>query len=53
MYGHKTVTTEDKDVARTLNQCFNTAINSIETNGNNSLLTDTERWEDSVEIAVK
>ena len=53
MYGQKTVATADKDVARTLKQCFNTAINSIETNGNNSLLTDTEHWEDSVEIAVK
>ena len=48
----KTVT-EDKEVAKTLNQYFSTAVNFLENIENKSLLTETKNLEDPVEIAVK
>ena len=50
--GGKTVT-EDKEVAKTLNQYFSTAVNSLDIIENKSLLTETENLEDPVEIAIK
>ena len=48
----KTVT-EDKEVAKTLNQYFSTAVNFLENIENKSLLTETKNLEDPVEIAAK
>ena len=48
----KTVT-EDKEIAKTLNQYFSTAVNSLGIIENKSLLTETENLEDPVEIAIK
>ena len=48
----KTVT-EDKEVAKTLNQYFSTAGNSLGIIENKSLLTETENLEDPIEIAIK
>ena len=48
MDGGKTVT-EDKEVAKTLNQYFSTAVNSLDIIENKSLLTGTEYLEDPVE----
>ena len=48
----KTVT-ENKEVAKTLNQYFSTAVNSRGIVENKSLLTETENLEDPVEIAIK
>ena len=45
-------TTEDKDFARTLNQYFNRAVNSVGITENKSFLTKTETLEDSVEISI-
>ena len=52
MHGGKTVT-EDKEVAKTFNQYFSTAVNSLDIIENKSLLTETENLEDPVEIAIK
>ena len=52
MDGGKTVT-EDKEVAKTLNQYFTTAVNSLDIIENKSLHTETENLEDPVEIAIK
>ena len=48
----KTVT-QDKKVAKTLNQYFSTAVSSLEIIENKSHLTGTENLEDPVEIAIK
>ena len=48
----KTVT-QDKKVAKTLNQCFSNAVNSVDIIQNKSLFTETENLEDPVEIAIK
>ena len=48
----KTVT-QDKKVAKTLNQYFSTAVSSLDIIENKSLLTETENLEDPVEIAIK
>ena len=50
--GGKTVT-EDKEVAKTLNQYFSTAVNSLDIFENKSLLTETGNLEDPVAIAIK
>ena len=47
----KTVT--ENKVAKTLNQYFSTAVNSLDITENKSLLTETENLEDPVEIAIK
>ena len=48
MDGGKTVT-EHKEIAKILNQYYNTAVNS----DNKSLLTETENLEDPLEIAIE
>ena len=48
MDGRKTAT-EDKEIARTLNQYLSTAVNSLDIIENKSLLTETENLEDPVE----
>ena len=48
----KTVT-EDKEVAKTLNQYFSTAVNSLNIIENKSLPTETGNLEDPVELAIK
>ena len=45
--------TEDKEVAKTLNQYFSTAVNSLGVTENKSLLTETENLDNPVEIAIK
>ena len=45
--------TEDKKVAKTLNQYFRTALNSLDITENKSLLAETENLKDPVEIAIK
>ena len=45
--------TEDKKVAKTLNQYFSTALNSLDIIENKSLLAETENLKDPVEIAIK
>ena len=47
----KTVT-EDKEVAKNLNQYFSTAVNTLDIIENKSLI-ETENLEDPVEIAIK
>ena len=44
---------EDKEVAKTLNQYFSAAVNSLDIIENISLLTETENLEDPVEIVIK
>ena len=48
----KTVT-EDKEVAKTLNQYFSTAVDSFDNIENKSLLIETKNLEDPVEIVIK
>ena len=48
----KTVT-EDKEFAKTLNQYFSTAVNSLDIIENKSLPTETGNLEDPVEMAIK
>ena len=45
--------TQDKKVAKTLNQYFSTAVSSLDIIENKPLLTETENLEDPVEIAIK
>ena len=45
--------TEHKKVAKTLNQYFSTAVNSLDIIENKSLLAETENLKDPVEIAIK
>ena len=45
--------TEDKKVAKTLNQYFSTAVNSLDIIESKSLLTGTKNLENPVEIAIK
>ena len=52
MDGKKTVT-EGKEVAKTLNQFFSTAVNSLDVTENKSLLTETENIGHPAEIAIK
>ena len=47
------IVTQDKKVAKTLNQYFSTAVSSLDIIENKSLLTETENLEDPVEIAIK
>ena len=47
----KTIT-EYKEVAKTLNQYFSTAVNSLDITENKSLLTETANLEVSIEIAI-
>ena len=47
------IVTQDKKVAKTLNQYFSTAVSSLEIIENKSHLTGTENLEDPVEIAIK
>lgn len=49
--GYKT--TEDKDIAGTLNQYYNSAVNCIEITENKSFLTGTKTLEDLVEISFE
>ena len=44
---------EDTEVAKTLNQYFSAAVNSLDIIENISLLTETENLEDPVEIVIK
>ena len=44
---------EDKEVPKTFNQYFSTAVNSLDIVENKSLLTETENVQDPVEIAIK
>ena len=44
--------TEYKEVAKTLNQYFSTAVNSLDIIENKSLLTETGNLEVSIEIAI-
>ena len=44
---------EDKDIAKTLNQYFTTAVNYRDIIENKSLLTETKNLEDPSEIAIK
>ena len=51
--GEGETVTEDKEVAKTLNQYFSAAVNSLDIIENRYLLAETENLGDPVEIAIK